>query len=107
MVVCWHGYLSGARCKLAYGPADATATHCLYRLVLPSWYWLTRVVQEKRAVKRVCVCVSLLKLTMDRKLILEVICNWLIDHLTSVYAYHKFVLDSTGSGRGLESASIS
>jgi len=23
----WHGYLSGARCRLAYGPADATATH--------------------------------------------------------------------------------
>jgi len=23
-----HGYLSGARCRLAYGPADATATHC-------------------------------------------------------------------------------
>ena len=27
--VCWHGYLSGARCRLAYGPADATATQCL------------------------------------------------------------------------------
>jgi len=26
---CWRGYLSGARCRLAYGPADATATHCL------------------------------------------------------------------------------
>jgi len=26
---CWHGYLSGARYKFAYGPADATATHCL------------------------------------------------------------------------------
>ena len=26
---CWHGYLSGARCRLAYCPADATATHCL------------------------------------------------------------------------------
>jgi len=26
---CWHGYLSGARFRLAYGPADATATHCL------------------------------------------------------------------------------
>ena len=26
---CWHGYLSGARCRLAYGAADATATHCL------------------------------------------------------------------------------
>jgi len=28
-VLCWRGYLSGARCRLAYGPADATATHCL------------------------------------------------------------------------------
>ena len=26
----WHGYLFGARCRLAYGPADATATHCLF-----------------------------------------------------------------------------
>jgi len=27
---CRRGYLSGARCRLfAYGPADATATHCL------------------------------------------------------------------------------
>jgi len=26
---CWHGYLSGVRCRLAYGPAEATATHCL------------------------------------------------------------------------------
>jgi len=25
----WRGYRSGARCRLAYGPADATATHCL------------------------------------------------------------------------------
>ena len=25
----WHGYLSGARCRHAYGPADATATHSL------------------------------------------------------------------------------
>jgi len=24
-----HGYLSAARCRLAYGPADATATQCL------------------------------------------------------------------------------
>jgi len=29
VVGCWHGYLSGARCRLAYGPADATPTHCL------------------------------------------------------------------------------
>jgi len=25
----WHDYLSAARCRFAYGPADATATHCL------------------------------------------------------------------------------
>ena len=29
VVRCWRGDLSEARCKLAYGPADATATHCL------------------------------------------------------------------------------
>ena len=31
MVGCRHGYLSGVRCGLAYGPADATAIHCLSR----------------------------------------------------------------------------
>jgi len=29
VVGCWHGYLSGARCRFAYGPVDATATHYL------------------------------------------------------------------------------
>ena len=29
VVGCWHGYLSGARCRLAYGRADATAIQCL------------------------------------------------------------------------------
>jgi len=55
----WRGYLSGARCRLAYGPDDATATHCIpgyiwslaplkSRLVLPFWYRLTQVVLEKK-----------------------------------------------------------
>ena len=26
MVGCWHGYLLGARCRFAYGPAGATGT---------------------------------------------------------------------------------
>ena len=46
-VVC----LSGARCILAYGPGNATATHSLAsvksRLVFPFWYRLTWVVPEK------------------------------------------------------------
>jgi len=57
----WHGYLSGARCRLAYGPADAIATHwslasAKSRFVLPFWYRLTWVVPEKgRVCVRVCV----------------------------------------------------
>jgi len=27
----WHGYLAGAICRLAYGPADATATGFLLK----------------------------------------------------------------------------
>ena len=29
LVGCLHGYLSGASCRFAHGPADATATYCL------------------------------------------------------------------------------
>ena len=50
-VGCWRSYLSGARCRLAYGPADATAT-------LPFWYWLTWVILEKGLLNR-CVCVHI------------------------------------------------
>jgi len=28
-VGCWHGFFSRVRCRLAYGPADATAYHYL------------------------------------------------------------------------------
>jgi len=29
VVGCWHGYVSEARCRFAYGPAGTTATHFL------------------------------------------------------------------------------
>ena len=57
VVGCWRGYLSGARCRLAYGPADATATLASVksRLVLPFWYLLTQVVPDKGPLNvRVC-----------------------------------------------------
>jgi len=37
VVGCWHGHLSGARCRLTYGPADATATHWQYIIHCDSW----------------------------------------------------------------------
>ena len=85
VVGCWHGYLSGARCRLAYGPADATATCFMARVC---WTWdinaltftqwrcscfskiqigFTFLVPAhlgspgQRAVKRVCVCVSVFR----------------------------------------------
>ena len=62
VVRCWHDYLSGARCRLAYGPADATATHCLCftKIQIGVTFLLPAHLQGspgKRAAKRVCVCV--------------------------------------------------
>ena len=66
MVGCWRGYLSGARCRLAYCPADATANcHSLSlasvksRLIVPFWCQLTRVVPDKGPLSgcvHACVC---------------------------------------------------
>ena len=63
-------WLSGMRCRLAYSPADATATHTiscssksrlvLTFLVLPFWYLLTWVVPDifqKSSKTVVCMCV--------------------------------------------------
>ena len=60
VVRCWHGYLSGTRCRLAYGPADATATVCCFSKIQTGFAFLVPAhlgSPGKRAVKRVCVCV--------------------------------------------------
>jgi len=36
----WRGYLSGSRCRFAYGPADASATHYSLAPVNPDWFYL-------------------------------------------------------------------
>ena len=65
VVGCWRSYLSGARCRLTYGPADATATHCLASvkstLVLPFWHRLTWAVRDKGPLNW-CACRSQTKL---------------------------------------------
>ena len=64
----WRGYLSGAMCRLAYGPADATATYCLLLQSNPDWFYLSGVPAYpgspgKRAVKRVMVMMMMMRLT--------------------------------------------
>jgi len=41
VVGCWRGYLYGAMCRLAYGPVDAIATHCLLLQQNPDWFCLS------------------------------------------------------------------
>jgi len=56
-VLVWlSGYLSGARCRLAYGLADATATHCL----LLQKNQAHPGSPGQKAIKRVCVRVTIL-----------------------------------------------
>ena len=70
-VLCWRGYLSGARCRLAYGPSDATATHCLLLQWNPDFFTFLVPAYPgslgQRAVKRVCVCVCVCVCIRDKK----------------------------------------
>jgi len=62
------GYLSAAMCRLACGPPDATATHCLLLQWNPDWFYLSGTGSPgyspgQRAVKRICACVCTLQVT--------------------------------------------
>ena len=62
VVRCWHGYLPGARCRLAYGPADAMPlTVSCFRKIHTGFTFLVPAhlgSPWQRAVKWVCVCMS-------------------------------------------------
>jgi len=60
VVGCWRGCLSGARCRLAYGPADAIATHSCFSKIQIGFTFLVPAYPGspgQRAIKQVCVCV--------------------------------------------------
>jgi len=59
VVGCWHGYLSWARCRLAYGPADATATHCLFSKIQIGFIFLVpaHLCSPGKGPLNGCVCV--------------------------------------------------
>ena len=62
-VGCWHGYLSGARCRLAYGPADMMplplTVSCFSEIQIGFIFLVQARLGSpgKRAIKWVCVCV--------------------------------------------------
>ena len=61
---CWRGCLSGARRRLAYGPTDATATHCKIQTGFTCLVPAHPGSPGKKAVTRVCVCVCVLQLPL-------------------------------------------
>jgi len=95
------GYLSGARHRLfAYGPADATAipkpptslATFKFRLVLPYWYWLTKVVLEKRLLNGCSVvAVVVLKPALVHKLISPPVSNSIVTFILTVTISISFV----------------
>ena len=68
MVGCWCDCLSGARCRLAYGPADATVS-CFSKIQTGFTFLLLAHLgsPRKRAVKRVCVCVCVCQTPLRSK----------------------------------------
>ena len=64
VVGCWHGYLSGVRCRHACGPADATATHltvsCFCKIQIGFTFLVLAHLGSpgQRAVKHVCVWID-------------------------------------------------
>jgi len=61
VVGCWHGYLSGVRCRLAYAQLmPLPLTVCCFRKIQIGFTFLVPAYlgsPGQRAVKRVCVCV--------------------------------------------------
>ena len=77
-VGCWHGYLSGARCRLAYGWCHCHSLSLALvksRLVLPFWYRLTRVVPDKGPLNG-CVCVCVCRACLLHSLLCIAQWNW-------------------------------
>jgi len=101
VVRCWHGYLSGARCRLAHGPADATATHCLLLQKNLDWFYLSGTAHPgspgKRAVKRVCVFVAFLNLAAA--VILKTKCNFFKEMKSFMSGSYVWGLDACFSWR--------
>ena len=89
---CWHGYLFGARCRFAYGPADPTATHSLLLQEIQFGFGFTFLVladlgspgQNPESRKTVVVVVVI------QASLIHVLFGWLASLLFAVFAHDVF-----------------
>ena len=94
MLGCWRGYLPEARCRLAYGLADATATHCLCfskiqigpgspRKMAIKWVCVL-VCARAHACVRVCVSFFFFGDNGDATVIVSRVCS--LRHLAKIFS---------------------
>ena len=101
MMSCWHGYLSGARCKWsAYGPADATAIPSSLVSLNPEWFTFLvpayPACPGKEAVKWLlccCVCSPAVYMfscfLLDYQAVLIVTCMWKVCYSKTCDAFWR------------------
>jgi len=71
----WHSYLSGVRYRLVYGPANATASHCLQYIQI-SFTFLVPAHPGVRGPLNVCCCIlTMILLHENQKIYLATIFN--------------------------------
>jgi len=82
VVGCWHGYLSGVRCRLAYGPADATVS-CFSTIQIGFTFLVpAHLGSPRQRVKRVCVYTKLL--SVDFSLHVPRITSFIFESVTDI-----------------------
>jgi len=98
MLACWRGYVWG-KVQICIWPnwSDAAATHYLLLqwieigfifLVLPFWYWVTRIVPDKiQEGRKTVVCVCVLQNMCMFHLVLHNQVAWPIDHIRLTLTY--------------------
>jgi len=75
---CWRCYLSGERCRFAYNPADAAATHCLLLLRIQIGFTFLVPAHPGMSGKgplNGCVCVYGSNLPADSQTVMSLCCR--------------------------------
>ena len=85
VVGCWRGYLSVCNVQTCRWPSwchchSLSLASVKSRLVLPFWYWLTRLVPEK-GLLNVCACVRVCFKCLSFRFFGSACCQWTENHV--------------------------